>query len=100
MTAETGGGNIRIGVAHGAVVASTAMGNIELWKLSQGAEAHTGMGRITAEFVGDRNSMRDSELVTSMGDIVVYFAGSGSGQSSCRDREPVRRSASSASFRA
>jgi hypothetical protein len=32
------------------------------------------MGRITAEFVGDRNSMRESELVTSMGDIVVYFA--------------------------
>jgi hypothetical protein len=33
------------------------------------------MGRITAEFIGDRNSMRESELVTSMGDIVVYFAG-------------------------
>jgi hypothetical protein len=74
VTAETGGGNIRIGVAHGEVVASTALGNIELWKLSEGAEAHTGMGRITAEFVGDRNSMRNSELVTSMGDIVVYFA--------------------------
>jgi hypothetical protein len=52
------------------------MGNIELWKLSQGADAHTGMGRITAEFVGDRSSMRKSELVTSRGDIVVYFAGS------------------------
>jgi Putative adhesin len=75
VTAETGGGNIRIGVAHGTVVATTALGNIELWKLSQGADAHTGMGRITAEFVGDRNSMRTSELVTSRGDIVVYFAG-------------------------
>ncbi len=74
VTAESGGGNIRIGVAHGTVVASTALGNIELWKLAQGAEAHTGMGRITAEFIGDRNSMRNSELVTSMGDIVVYFA--------------------------
>jgi hypothetical protein len=74
VTAETGGGNVRIGVAHGAVVASTALGNIELWKLAQGAQAHTGMGQITAEFVGDRNSMRNSELVSSMGDIVVYLA--------------------------
>jgi hypothetical protein len=74
VTAETGGGNIRIGVAHGMVVASTALGNIELWKLSQGAQAHTGMGRITAEFIGNRESMKDSELVTSMGDIVVYVA--------------------------
>ena len=74
VTAETGGGSIHVGVAHGAVIASTALGNIALWKLSQGAQAHTGMGRITAEFVGDRNSMRESELVTSMGDIVVYFA--------------------------
>lgn len=76
VTAETGGGSIRVGVAHGAVTASTALGDIELWKLSQGAKAHTGMGKITAEFIADRNSMRESELVTSMGDIVVYFAGS------------------------
>lgn len=75
VTAETGGGSIRIGVAHGPVVASTALGDIELWKLAQGVEAHTGMGRITAEFVGDRKSMQDSELVTAAGDIVVYFAG-------------------------
>jgi hypothetical protein len=75
VTAETGGGNIRVGVAHGEVVARTAQGNIELWKLSQGADAHTGMGRITAEFVGDRRSTRSSQLVTSMGDIVVYFMG-------------------------
>jgi DUF4097 and DUF4098 domain-containing protein YvlB len=75
VTAETGGGNIRVGVAHGEVVARTAQGNIELWKLSKGTDAHTGLGRITAEFIGDRNSMRSSELVTSMGDIVVYFAG-------------------------
>lgn len=76
VNVESGGGNIRIGVAHGEVTVSTAMGNIELWKLARGASAHTGMGRITAEFVGDRKSMRDSELVTSMGDILVYFAGS------------------------
>ena len=79
VTAETGGGNIRVGVAHGEVVARTAQGNIELWKLSQGADAHTGMGRITAEFVGDRNSTRSSQLVTSMGDIVVYFTGTAAG---------------------
>ncbi len=76
VTADTGGGNIRVGVAHGEVVARTAQGNIELWKLAEGADAHTGMGKITAEFVGDRNSMRNSELVTNLGDIVVYFAGS------------------------
>jgi hypothetical protein len=76
VTAETGGGSIRIGVAHGAVVATTAMGDIELWKLAQGARAHTGMGRITAEFIGDRSSMQESELVTMAGDVVVYFAGS------------------------
>jgi hypothetical protein len=75
VTAETGGGNIRIGVAHGAVLANTALGDIELWKLAQGAVAHTGMGKITAEFVGDHASARDSELKTSMGDVVVYFAG-------------------------
>lgn len=75
VTAESGGGSIRIGVAHGPVLASTAMGDIELWKLAQGAKAHTGMGRITAEFIGDRKSMHESELVTSMGDILVYFAG-------------------------
>ncbi len=74
VRAETGGGSIRIGVAHGPVVASTALGNIELWKLAQGAKAHTGMGRITAEFIGDRKSMQQSELVTSMGNIMVYFA--------------------------
>jgi hypothetical protein len=74
VSVETGGGNIRIGMAHGPVVARTAQGNIELWKLYQGADAHTGLGRITAEFVGDRNSMKSSKLVTSMGDIVVFFA--------------------------
>jgi hypothetical protein len=79
VSAVSGGGNIRVGVAHGEVVARTAQGNIELWKLSEGADAHTGRGRITAEFVGDRNSTRKSELVTSMGDIVVYFAGTVSG---------------------
>jgi Putative adhesin len=79
VTAETGGGNIRVGVAHGEVVATTGLGNIELWKLAQGADAHTGMGRITAEFVGDRSSMHNSELVTSRGDIVVYFSGTASG---------------------
>jgi hypothetical protein len=65
-----------VGVAHGLVVANTAQGNIELWKIAKGAAAHTGMGRITAEFIGNRSSMQNSELMTSMGDIVVYFADS------------------------
>ena len=76
VAAATGGGNIRIGVAQGLVVANTAQGNIELWKIAKGAAAHTGMGRITAEFIGGRSSLKNSELMTSMGDIVVYFAGS------------------------
>jgi hypothetical protein len=63
-------------VAHGTVVANTALGNIQLWKVAKGAVAHTGMGRITAEFVGDHDAMKNSELVSLMGDIVVYFAGS------------------------
>ena len=79
VVAETGGGNIRVGVAHGTILASTALGDIELWKLSQGATAHTGMGKITAEFIADHGAMHASELVTSMGDIVVYFAGSATG---------------------
>jgi hypothetical protein len=92
VTAETGGGTIRVGVAHGAVVANTALGNIELWKQAQGAVAHTGMGRITAEFVGDHNSMRQSELVTSMGDIVVYFAGTAPGNlHAVTGKSPSRR---------
>jgi len=33
-------------------------GDIELWKLSQGQGAHR-MGKITAEFIADRNSMRN-----------------------------------------
>jgi putative adhesin len=76
VAAETGGGNIRIGVANGLVVANTAQGNIELWKIAKGAAAHTGMGRITAEFIGERGSLKNSELITSMGDIVVYFGDS------------------------
>jgi hypothetical protein len=79
VAAESGGGNIFVGVAHGAVDVNTAMGNIELWKLYKGAKAHSGMGRITAEFVGDRSSAKNSELVTSMGNIVVYFAGQAPG---------------------
>lgn len=73
VKAETGGGSIRIGVAHGMVAVSTAMGDIELWKLAQGAIAHTGMGSITAEFIAPRGAMRNSELVTSMGNIVAFF---------------------------
>lgn len=79
VTAETSGGNIRVGVANGEVVATTAQGDIELWKLAQGANAHTGMGRITAEFVGSRNTTHNTQLVTSMGDIVVYFGGTAPG---------------------
>ena len=92
VTAESGGGSIRVGVAHGPVTASTALGNIDLWKLSQGATAHTGMGKITAEFISDRASMHTSELVTSMGDIVVYFAGAVPGNvHAVTGRSPTRR---------
>lgn len=74
VRAESGGGAIRIGVARGDVHVATMMGDMELWKLSQGAVARTGAGRITAEFIGDRRSMHDSELATTIGDIITYFA--------------------------
>ncbi|MDR3764068.1 MAG: hypothetical protein P4M01_08250 [Acidobacteriota bacterium] len=92
VQAETGGGSIRIGVAHGMVAVSTAMGDIEIWKLSQGAIAHTGMGSITAEFIAPRAAMRKSELVTSMGNIVVYFnANSGANVRAITGASPSKR---------
>lgn len=92
VAAETGGGNIRVGVAHGTVVANTALGDIELWKLSHGAVAHSGMGKITAEFIADHNSMNASELVTSTGDIVVYFSGGTPGNiHAVTGKSPTRR---------
>ena len=87
VTAETGGGNIRIGVAHGPVVASTALGDIALWKLAQGADAHTGMGRITAEFIGDRKLDEGFRAGDLDGRYCGVLRGNGSGQSPCRGRE-------------
>jgi hypothetical protein len=64
---ESGGGNIRVGVAHGTVAVNSTMGDIELWKLAQGAHVHTGMGRITAEFIAAHGALLPSDLVTAMG---------------------------------
>ena len=79
VTIESGGGNIRVGVAHGTVAVNSTMGDIELWKLAQGVRAHTGMGRITAEFVAVHGALLPSELITAMGDIVIFFGGDTSG---------------------
>ena len=72
---ETGGGNIHVGGAKGRVFASTGGGNIELYKLTQGAQAQSGAGAITAEFIGGRGSFVDSALRTTAGDVVVYLNG-------------------------
>jgi hypothetical protein len=79
VTIESGGGNIRVGVAHGMVAINSTMGDIELWKLAQGVRAHTGMGRITAEFIAVHGALLPSELLTAMGDIVIFFGGDTSG---------------------
>jgi DUF4097 and DUF4098 domain-containing protein YvlB len=68
---ETLGGSIRVGEAHSSVNASTGAGTIELYKLSRGARVETGAGSILAEFVGSSNI--ESELETSIGDIVVFL---------------------------
>jgi hypothetical protein len=76
---ESGGGNIRVGVAHGTVAVNSTMGDIELWKLAQGAHVHTGMGRITAEFIAAHGALLPSDLVTAMGDIVIFLGPQTSG---------------------
>lgn len=75
LRVDTGGGNIRLGGAKGRVFASTGGGNIELYKLAQGAQAQSGAGAITAEFIGGRGSFVDSALRTTAGDVVVYLKG-------------------------
>lgn len=72
---ETGGGNIKIGTAKGPVVASTGGGNIEMWKLYRGAQAQSGAGAITAEFLGGKGAFGESYLRTAAGDVVVYLNG-------------------------
>ncbi len=76
---ESGGGSIRVGVAHGMVSVNSTMGDIELWKLAQGAHVHTGMGRITAEFIAAHGALQPSDLVTAMGDIVIFLGPQTSG---------------------
>ncbi len=71
---ETGGGNIHVGGAKGHVVAITGGGNVELFKLAKGAQAQSGAGSITAEFIAGRGAFTDSGLRTTAGDVVVYLA--------------------------
>ena len=75
LRVDTGGGNIRVGGARGRVLAITGGGNIELYKLAKGAQAQSGAGTITAEFIGGRGSFGDSALRTTAGDVVVYLSG-------------------------
>jgi Putative adhesin len=68
----TSGGNIRLHSATGFVRARTTAGGIELDGIPA-AMAETEVGRITARFSGATGKFRNSELQTSVGDIVVYL---------------------------
>ena len=72
-TLETSGGSIRLLSAHDVVRASTSGGGIRLTGLSHGVTAKTAAGPIYAEFTADKNSFSDSDLETSVGDVVVYL---------------------------
>ena len=70
---ETAGGGIRLGSAGGNVIANTASGGIKLKKLTRGVRAQTTAGPIEAEFIAKRGEFTDSDLETTVGDIVVYL---------------------------
>lgn len=70
---ETSGGSIRLNSASGPVRAETAGGVIKLLKLNHGARAQTAAGGIVAEFVGNASTFSESQLETSVGDVVVYL---------------------------
>jgi DUF4097 and DUF4098 domain-containing protein YvlB len=60
-------------MARGPVTATTANGNIELWKLYKSARAQSNAGAITVEFLGGRGAFNDSYLRTTTGDVLVYL---------------------------
>lgn len=70
---DTGGGSIRLNSARGHVHAETGSGSVELDGVPS-AKAETGAGGITVKLVNTGGERHDSELETSVGDIVVYIA--------------------------
>lgn len=74
VTVETGGGSIHLASGRGGGVrAETGSGTIQCFQLAHGLVAESGSGGITAEFVGRAGDFTDSQLATSIGDIVVYL---------------------------
>jgi hypothetical protein len=70
---DTGGGSIRVNFARGHVHAETGGGGIELYGVPS-AQVETGAGGIVVKLVNTGGERHDSELRTSVGDIMVYIA--------------------------
>jgi hypothetical protein len=73
VTADTGGGTVKLASAKGDVRVVTGGGAVELMKLGQSAHVETGGGTITAQFVAGRSQFKDSMLRTAVGNVVVYL---------------------------
>ena len=72
-TLESAGGNIRVASAKSTVHASTSGGGIRLTGLTHGVTAKTAAGPIYAEFTAAKGSFSESDLETSVGDVIVYL---------------------------
>ena len=70
---ETSGGSIRVAKAQGVVRATTSGGGIRLSGLTHGVTAKTAAGPIYAEFIADKSGFTESNLETSVGDVIVYL---------------------------
>ncbi|HEX8801361.1 MAG TPA: hypothetical protein VF772_22245, partial [Terriglobales bacterium] len=73
VTADTGGGTVKLASAKGDVRVVTGGGAVELMKLGESAHVETGGGSITAQFVAGRSQFKDSSLRTAVGNIMVYL---------------------------
>jgi hypothetical protein len=73
VVAQTSGGSIHVDSARGLVRAETAGGGIRLWKIAGPVRAESAAGNITAQVVADRRLWGESNLATTVGDVVVYL---------------------------
>ena len=72
-TLETYGGSIRLARVNGVVRATTSGGGIHLNGLTRGVTAKTAVGPIYAEFIASKGNFSESNLETSVGDVIVYL---------------------------
>lgn len=73
VVAQTSGGSIHVDSAHGLVRAETAGGGIRLWKIAGPVRAETAAGNITAQVIATGKLWGESNLETTVGDVVVYL---------------------------